>query len=127
MHLSNFGRGYTLVSNVDSPKHDTKEFTDVPDIEALATLSEDKENLTVFAVNRNLEEDVLFDISLLDFEGFEVLEHIEMSGYDPKEENSVSASKVKPFNAEKPVLDGKTLTANLKPLSWNVIRLAKRK
>ena len=127
MHLSNFGRGYTLVSNVDSPKHDTKEFTDVPDIEALATLSEDKENLTVFAVNRNLEEDVLFDISLLDFEGFEVLEHIEMSGYDPKEENSVTASKVKPFNAEKPVLDGKTLTANLKPLSWNVIRLAKRK
>ena len=99
----------------------------MPDIEALATLSEDKENLTVFAVNRNLEEDVLFDISLLDFEGFEVLEHIEMSGYDPKEENSVTASKVKPFNAEKPVLDGKTLTANLKPLSWNVIRLAKRK
>ena len=127
MHLSNFGRGYTLVSNVDSPKHDTKEFTDVPDIEALATLSEDKENLTVFAVNRNLEEDVLFDISLLDFEGFEVLKHIEMSGYDPKEENSVSALNVKPFNAEKPVLDGKTLTANLKPLSWNVIRLAKRK
>ena len=127
MHLSNYGRGYTLLSKVDSPKHDTKQFTDVPDIDALATMSEDKENLTIFAVNRNLNEDVLFDISLLDFDGFEVLEHIEMSGFDPKEENNVTTGKVKPFNAEKPLLDGKTLTAKLKPLSWNVIRLAKRK
>lgn len=127
MHLSNFGRGYTLLSNVECPKHDTKEFTDVPDIEALATMTEDKETLTIFAVNRNLDEDVLFDVSLLDFENFEVFEHIEMSGFDPKEENNVTSGKVKPFKAEKPVLDGKTLTANLKPLSWNVIRLAKRK
>lgn len=127
MHLSNFGRGYTLLSKVESPKHDTKQFTDVPDIEALATMSEDKENLTIFAVNRNLSEDILFDVSLLDFENFEVLEHIEMSGFDPKEENNVTSGKVKPFKAEKPQLNGKTLTAELKPLSWNVIRLAKRK
>lgn len=127
MHLSNFGRGYTLLSKVESPKHDTKQFTDVPDIEALATMSEDKENLTIFAVNRNLSEDILFDVSLLDFENFEVLEHIEMSGFDPKEENNVTSGKVKPFKAEKPQLNGKTLTAELKPFSWNVIRLAKRK
>ncbi len=126
MHLSNYGRGYTLLSKVESPKHDTKQFTDVPDIEALATMSEDKENLTIFAVNRNLDEDVLFDVSLLDFENFEVLEHIEMSGFDPKEENNVTSAKVKPFNAEKPVLDGTTLTAQLMPLSWNVISLAKK-
>ena len=56
MHLSNYGRGYTLHTEIDSPKHDTKEFTDVPDVESLATLSEDGENLTVFAVNRNLDE-----------------------------------------------------------------------
>jgi hypothetical protein len=61
MHLSNYGRGYTLDSRVISPKHDTKEFTDVPDIESIATISEDKESLTIFAVNRNMEEDILFD------------------------------------------------------------------
>ncbi len=127
MHLSNYGRGYTLLSNVDCPKHDTKEFTDVPDIESLATLSEDGDNLTIFAVNRDLSEDILFDVSLLDFENFQVLEHIEMSGYDIKAENNVTSQQVKPFNAEKPQLDGKTLSVKLKPLSWNVIRLAKRK
>lgn len=127
MHLSNYGRGYTLVSNVDSPKHDTKEFTDVPDVESIATLSEDGENLTVFAVNRSLDEDVMFDVSLLNFDGFEVIDAIEMSGFDVKAENSVANQPVKPFKAEKPSFDGKVMSARLKPLSWNVIRLAKRK
>ena len=127
MHLSNYGRGYTLDSRVVSPKHDTKEFTDVPDVESIATISEDKENLTIFAVNRNMEENVLFDVSLLDFENFEVIEQIEMSGYDIKAENSAIATPVKPFKVQNSQFDGKTLTVDLKPLSWNVIRLAKRK
>ncbi len=127
MHLSNYGRGYTLDARVVSPKHDTKEFTDVPDIEAIATMSDDKESLTIFAVNRNMDEDVLFDVSLLDFDNFEVVECIEMSGYGIKEENSAIQTPVKPFNAPKPDFDGKNLTTNLKALSWNVIRLAKRK
>lgn len=127
MHLSNYGRGYTLHTEIDSPKHDTKEFTDVPDVESLATLSEDGENLTVFAVNRNLDEDVMLDVSLLDFDGFRVIDAIEMSGYDVKAENGVTNCPVKPFKKEKPVIDGKTMSVPLKPLSWNVIRLEKKK
>lgn len=127
MHLSNYGRGYTLHAEVDSPKHYTKEFTDVPDIESLATLSEDGENLTVFAVNRSLDEDVMLDVSLLDFDGFRVIDAIEMSGYDVKAENGVTGCPVKPFPKEKPVIDGKIMSVPLKPLSWNVIRLAKTK
>lgn len=127
MHLSNYGRGYTLHTEIDSPKHDTKEFTDVPDIESLATLSEDGENLTVFAVNRNLDEDVELCVSLLDFDGFEVIDAIEMSGYDVKAENGITSCPVKPFKKENPVIDGKTMSVPLKPLSWNVIRLARVK
>lgn len=127
MHLSNYGRGYTLHTEIDSPKHDTKEFTDVPDVESLATLSEDGENLTVFAVNRNLDEDVMLDVSLLDFDGFRIIDAIEMSGYDVKAENGVKSCPVKPFKKENPVIDGKVMSVPLKPLSWNVIRLAKTK
>ena len=50
-----------------------------------------------------------------------------MSGYGIKDENSAIHTPVKPFNAEKPVLDGKNLEIKLKSLSWNVIRLAKKK
>lgn len=66
----------------------------------------------------------MFHFLILDFEA---LEHIEMSGYDIKAENSAIATPVKPFNAENPILDGKELSIKLKPLSWNVIRLAKKK
>lgn len=127
MHLSNYGRGYTLYTEIDSPKHDTKEFTDVPDVESLATLSEDGENLTVFAVNRNLDEDVELCVSLLDFDGFEVIDAIEMSGYDVKAENGITSCPVKPFKKENPVIDGKIMSVPLKPLSWNVIKLRKTK
>ena len=44
-----------------------------------------------------------------------------------KAENSAIATPVKPFKVENSQFDGKTLTVDLKPLSWNVIRLAKRK
>ena len=91
------------------------------------SISAQKENLTIFAVNRNMEENILFDVSLLDFENFEVIDCIEMSGYGIKEENSAIQAPVKPFKAENPDFDGKTLTINLKPLSWNVVRLAKKK
>ena len=50
-----------------------------------------------------------------------------MSGYGIKEENSAISTPVKPFKAENPQFDGKNLTVNLKSLSWNVIRLAKKK
>ena len=127
MHVSNYGRGYTLDCKVSCGKHDTKEYTDVPDVDSVATLSEDGESLTIFAVNRDLSEDLLFDISLLDFEGFAPAEHIEMCGYDAKAVNTASECAVKPKLAEKPVLDGKNLQIKLKPLSWNTIRLAKIK
>ena len=127
MHLSNYGRGYTLDSRVISPKHDTKEFTDVPDVESIATISEDKESLTIFAVNRNMEENILFDAIYTGYLGSTELEQIEMSGFDIKAENSAIQTPVKPFKAEKPDFDGKNLTINLKPLSWNVVRLAKKK
>ena len=74
-----------------------------------------------------MDENVLFDISLLDFENFEVVEQIEMSGFDIKAENSAIATPVKPFRVQNSQFDGKNLTVDLKPLSWNVIRLAKRK
>ena len=90
-------------------------------------MSEDKESLTIFAVNRSMDENILFDISLLDFDDFEVIDQIEMSGFDIKAENSALATPVKPFRVQNSQLDGKNLTVDLKPLSWNVIRLAKRK
>lgn len=126
MHASNYGRGTVLLSDIRCGKHDTKEFTDVPDLDGVAVLSEDENELTVFAVNRDFEEDYLLSLDLPDMADFSVCAHIEMAGFGLKEENSIVKAPVRPQNAETlPEKEGKTVTARLRPLSWNVIRLKK--
>lgn len=127
MHMSAYGRGTVLQTNFACDKHDTKEFTDVPDLDGVAVLSETQDALTVFAVNRDMQEDCLLRVDLLDFTDFVPVEHIEMAGHDAKATNGFDASPVQPTQAALPESDGKTATARLRPLSWNVLRFAKRK
>ena len=125
MHLSNFGRGAALRPLIDCPKYDCKEFTDVPYLEAIATYDEEREEAVIFCVNKSLDESALLTVNMLDFDGYKPVEFISMDGYDKKAENGFDAVTVKPHKNELPEADGKTVTAELKPFSWNVIRLAK--
>lgn len=125
MHASNYGRGSVLLSNIKCGKHDSKEFTDVPDLDGIATISDDGNEITVFAVNRCQSEDYNFNINFLDCDGFKPVEHIEMAGYTAKQENGFVACPVKPTAGELPVMDGKTASVHIKPFSWNVIRFKK--
>src|SRR5690606_31535225 len=67
MHASQFGRGTSLIPLIQSTKHDTKEFTDVPDLEAVAVHNEELEEITVFAVNRNLSDSLSLQVDLRSF------------------------------------------------------------
>lgn len=126
MHMSNFGRGTALISEIRCDKHDTKEFTDVPDLDGVAVLSEDETELTVFAVNRSFEEDYLLNMDLPDLMDLKPVEHIEMAGFGLKDTNSIVSAPVHPTAAAAlPEVDGRTATARLRPLSWNVIRFKK--
>ncbi|MGN0458168.1 MAG: alpha-N-arabinofuranosidase [Eubacterium sp.] len=124
-HLSNFGRGVALNPIIDCPRYDCREFTDVPYIESIATMDEENESLTVFAVNKSQDESVNLDINLMDFEGYKPVQFISMDGYDKKAENGFDAENVKPHKNELPLADGNIITAELKPFSWNVIRFSK--
>ena len=125
MHLSNYGRGSALLPLIDCPKYDCKAFTDVPYIESIATYDEENEEMAIFCVNKSLDESVILDVNLMDFGGYKPVEFISMDGYHKKDENSFDAVKVKPHTNAIPELDGSLLTAELKPFSWNVIRLKK--
>ncbi len=125
MHLSNYGRGSALLPLVDCPKYDCKKFTDVPYIETIATFDEENEEMTVFCVNKSLDESVVLDVNLMDFDGYKPVEFISMDGYGIKDENSLETVTVKPHTNPVPEMDEGVLTAELKPFSWNVIRLKK--
>lgn len=125
MHLSNYGKGVALLPLIDCPKYDCKEFTDVPYLESIATYDEENEEMVIFCVNKSLDENALLSVNMLDFEGYKPVEFISMDGYNKKDENSLEEIKVKPHENELPVIDDSVMEVDMKPLSWNVIRLKK--
>ena len=81
--------------------------------------------MAIFCVNKSLDESAVLDVNLMDFDGFKPVEFISMDGYDKKAENSLEKLSVVPHKNELTSLENGVLTASLKPLSWNVIRLKK--
>lgn len=124
LHFSRFGRGTVLIPRVDSPVYDSRDYTDVPYLDAVPVLGDDG-RLTVFAVNRSLEETLPLRVELRGFGSAYVPEEcIVLSHPDPKATNTEEhPDNVTPRRGSAAVEDG-LLCADLAPLSWNVIRLA---
>lgn len=126
LHASKYGRGIALQPVISGTKHAVSKHGEITDVEAAAVYNEEKEELTIFAVNRNLQEDVELTTDVRSFEGFRVLEHIVMENDDLKAVNGPAEEKVYPVNADdRTRLDGGAAVSILKKASWNVIRLGK--
>jgi alpha-N-arabinofuranosidase len=124
LHASIYGRGNALVPLVQSPKYDTREITDVPYLESVAVHNEENGQVTIFAVNRSLDEALPFEADLRSFERCEVAEHLVLENKDLKAVNtSVRPDNVRPHSNGNAVTDGSRVNARLSPASWNVIRL----
>jgi alpha-N-arabinofuranosidase len=126
MHVSNFGRGIALNPIISSPKYDTKDFTDVPVLESAAVYNEENQELTIFALNRDMEDALDFECSIRGFEGYSVKEHIVLKNDNLLAVNTESdpLRVVPQNNGDARVTDG-IITAGLSKLSWNVIRLSR--
>ena len=125
LHVAKYARGTALNAIVESPKYDCKEFTDVPYIESTATL-EDDGSVTVFAVNRDADEDTVLDIDLHAFGDLRIAEHILLHHDDVKAVNTeATPDNVVPVAGPGGVIDGEKATVRLPALSWNVIRFEK--
>ncbi len=128
LHTSVFGRGTVLNTIMKAPKYDTKDFTDVSAIDATAVISDTSDEITIFAVNRHMENCITLDVELNGFGQFEVVEHIVLEHNDVKATNTKeNPNNVVPNNNGNAVVEDGSIKASLKNLSWNVIRLKKVK
>ncbi len=123
--MSKYARGAALRPIIDCPKYDCKDFTDVPYLESIITYDEENDEAVLFAVNRSLDEKMLLDINLLGFEGYKAVSFEALEGFDVYQENTFGDERVSMRSKELPVCDGKAVTAELEPLSFNVIRFKK--
>jgi alpha-N-arabinofuranosidase len=126
LHASKYGRGVVLDLQVTSPTYSCAQADDVPFIEPVATLDEEQETLTLFAVNRSQDEPLQVEADVRSLPGYKVVEHIVLEHDDPKACNSADCpNQVAPHNLGDAVLQDGRLTAVLPKLSWNVIRMAR--
>lgn len=123
--ISKYGRGTSLRPVISGENHPTAKHDHVSDVEAACVLNEEKDQVSVFAVNRNTQDPVELDVDLRGFEGYQVKVFEALEGTDMKAVNSAKDEKVKPISRMDAKMDGGILTANLKPASFVTIVLGK--
>ena len=127
LHASKYGRGVALNTALRSSKHDTRDFTDVTDVDTVAVWNEEAQEVTVFAVNRDLEDAITLETDLRSFAGYQLCEHIVLEHPDFFATNSADGQPVAPKTVtDRDTQEGGFLQSRLAPASWNVIRLKKQ-
>ena len=126
LHASKYGRGIALETALRSSRHDTLDYTDVTDVDAAAVWDNEGEALTIFAVNRDLSEDITLEADLRSFPGYQLLEHLVLENPDMGAVNTAEKEDVRPHAVtDRNQLADSILHAKLAPASWNVLRLKK--
>lgn len=124
LHASQYGRGVSLRPAIRAPRYDTRDFTDVPVVDAAAVHDPERETLTLFVVNRDLHEPVRLECRAAAFQGYQVVEHLVLHHPDLKATNTEQQPhNVVPRAGGEARAEGGVVTATLLGPSWNVIRL----
>lgn len=125
-YTSKYGRGTVLRTRLDSASYEAPEpDRPVPFLRATAVLREEQNELAVFALNRSLDEDMEFSLSLAGLSAESVAEAIEIHNSDLNAVNTETEEKVAPapIAADRFRLSEDELVATLKPSSWNFFLL----
>ena len=126
LHGCRFGHGVAIDVGVWSPTYHDDTFDAVPYLESVATWDEASNSLTLFAVNRDLQDALPLEGDLHAFPGCRVVEHITLRHDNLKATNSAEQpNNVAPQNNGDATVNDNRLTTLLAPASWNVIRLAR--
>lgn len=125
LHASKYGRGIVLQPLVNGPCHETLEHGSITDAESIAVWNEENSEITIFMVNRNIHEDLLLEVDLRVFEGYQLVEHIVIGHPDLKARNTCFMENVFPKVQEGTKVEGHKLVGCLNRATWNTIRLRK--
>ncbi|TYQ13132.1 UNVERIFIED_CONTAM: alpha-N-arabinofuranosidase [Acetivibrio alkalicellulosi] len=125
-HASAYANGKVLNTLVYSPKYDSSDYTDVPFLDAVIIQNEEKDQLVILAVNKDLEEDMEVTCDIRQFADYTIKEHIALYHSDLKAVNTeVNPNNVAPALISGAKIDEGILQVLLQKHSWNVIILGK--
>ena len=124
MYTAKYAKGGTVLSTlVETPQYCCHKYDAVPYIDAVAVLGEDH-SLSIFCVNRDMEESHTVTLDLRSFGPLRIKEHILLSGHDVNDCNSAdNLNCVQPKKGPGGTLQGNIATFIAPALSWNLFRL----
>ncbi|MCI8415988.1 MAG: alpha-N-arabinofuranosidase [Lachnospiraceae bacterium] len=124
-YTSVYGRGEALRVIMDCPKYDCREYTDVTLLDGVAVKNSQEGMLTVFVLNRSVEEDVNVWCDLRSFMPKACVEHVKLEGYDYKASNSAANPEaVVPVQGETDLLKEGYMETVIPKSSWHMYRFA---
>ena len=117
LHASTYGRGRCLQTAVSCGRYDAGKYGQTPYLEATVVDDEEKQEITVFAVNRSMEESLTLHVDIGGYGDLTEIEHIVLYHDNMKARNTADAPHtVMPARMEDQA------EPTLPPHSWNVIR-----
>lgn len=117
-HASNYGRGKAVRVDISCGTYDSAKYKNVPYLDSVGVLNEEKREFTVFVLNRNLKDDITADIRFENLELKAEAEHIVMAGFGLKDANTAEhPDTVVPASKK---VSGTSFT--FPKASWNVLR-----
>jgi alpha-N-arabinofuranosidase len=123
-YTSRYGRGIVLQTVIESPVYSIGELDEAQILDAVCVMNDD-ESLTLFAVNKDLNEDLTLTCGLPS-ENYTVLEHITLNHADLKAANTeADPDALTPWATDSSSVKNGVLTTVLGRHSWNMIRLGK--
>lgn len=125
LHYSRYGRGMSLGTVVQSELYSCGEYQNIPYLDAAAVLRED-ESLTIFAINRSLQDEMLLAAELRGLGDYRVERHLVLNGPGAKSTNTEECpDQIRPWEKAGASVEKGTVMAVLPAFSWNVICLCK--
>jgi alpha-N-arabinofuranosidase len=124
LHASMLGRGTALRAAVTCPSYNTVNVENVPVLHCAAVENEENATLTLFLVNKDLEENLEVSCDLCQWANYRILRQTVLNHDDLKAENTEDApDRVIPRDGRFASFDAGRLTLTLEKHSWNVVVL----
>lgn len=122
--FAHFARGVTLESRITGPGYECGTAGNVPYIDAVTVWNQEKEEVILFAVNRNETESIEVEWRLEGFYPKSIISFIRLHAGDRKMTNQYDHEAVLPEETDGGTVEGEYCTVEMLPLSFNMVRIA---
>ena len=122
-----YGRGTVLQTLVDVPTYQNKKYGDVPYVDCVTVHNEEENELVIFAVNKDLEEEISLTMGLRQFTDYDIIQHVVLHDEDLYAVNTeAEPDRIAPSERKDSAVCDGVLSAVLPHKSWNMLRLGKK-